>query len=222
MNSNPLNKKQLHNIIDFRMLTETAFVIRFERNNLEFIPGQYLNIGTESSLLEREYSIYSGIHDPFLEILVREVPGGDVSPGLRQLKPGQKLRLSGPYGSMVLADDKINHAKFIFIASGTGIAPFRSYARSYPVLDYQLIHGVRFSKEAYDKQDYSPDRYILCTSGDTNAHYAGRVTSFLKENEIDTQSLFYVCGNSSMIYEVYDILREKGVGAERMFSEVYF
>ena len=34
--------------------------------------------------------------------------------------------------------------------------------------------------------------------------------------------LFYLCGNNSMIYEVYHILLNKGIPDENMFMEVYF
>jgi ferredoxin--NADP+ reductase/benzoate/toluate 1,2-dioxygenase reductase subunit len=111
--------------------------------------------------------------------------------------------------------------KLVFIASGTGIAPFHSFVRSYPGIDYTLIHGVRYKNEAYERDDYDPTRYILCTSKNNGGH-KGRVTRFLPGYPVERNMLFYLCGNNSMIYEVYHILRDKGIPDENIISEVYF
>ena len=39
---------------------------------------------------------------------------------------------------------------------------------------------------------------------------------------VDPDMLFYLCGNNNMIYEVYHILRDKGIPDENIFTEVYF
>ena len=112
--------------------------------------------------------------------------------------------------------------KLVFIASGTGISPFHSFVRSYPGIDYILIHGVRYKNEAYERSDYDPRRYILCTSKESTEGRKGRVTRFLPAYPVDRNMLFYLCGNNSMIYEVYHILRDKGIRDENIIAEVYF
>lgn len=214
--------KELHRILEVRELTDSTFVIRMERKEMAFIPGQYVNVGTTSSLHEREYSIYSGLDDPWLEILVRKVLDGDVSILLKSVLPGDQLRISGPFGAMTLEENKVKGKKFFLISTGTGIAPFRSFVRSFRKLDYRIIHGVKYSKEAYDIREYDSSRFVLCTSVDRDGDYHGRVTAFLRESEIDTEGVYYACGNSNMVYEVYNILREKGVSHSNMFSEIYF
>jgi len=176
----------------------------------------------KGELDQREYSIYSGERDDYLEILVREVLDGHVSLKLKQCKPGQLLQVNGPFGSFGLETFDMFSAKLVFIASGTGISPFHSFVRSYSGIDYILLHGVRFKNEAYDLNDYDPERYILCTSKEFYRGHKGRVTSFLPGYPVEAHMLFYLCGNNNMIYEVYHILRDKGVPAENIFSEVYF
>ena len=39
---------------------------------------------------------------------------------------------------------------------------------------------------------------------------------------VDSSTYCYLCGNSDMIYEVYGILRDRGVSREQIFAEVYF
>jgi len=212
----------LHKVTQIRFLTESTFIIRFDRGNMEFKAGQHIIVGLEGELDQREYSVYSGEKDNYIEILVREVVSGSVSIHLKQCKPGQILQVNGPFGSFGLEKFDMFSRKLVFIATGTGISPFHSFVRSYPAIDYTLIHGVRFNIEAYERDDYDPGRYILCTSKENNGGHKGRVTRFLPGYKVNSSMLFYLCGNNSMIYEVYHILRDKGIRDEDIFTEVYF
>lgn len=207
---------------NIRHLTENTFIIRFERKGIEFRAGQYLTVGFNDSPQHREYSIYSSENDNYIEILVREVLEGDVSLKLKSCYPGKYIEIDGPYGFLKISPDDIHSRKFIFIATGTGIAPFHSFVTSYPGLDYMLIHGVRYKKEAYEKEHYDKERYILCASKEKNGDFHGRVTTYIRDFNPNEQMVFYLCGNSSMIYEVYAILRDKGVSTKNIRSEVYF
>jgi ferredoxin/flavodoxin---NADP+ reductase len=212
----------LHKITQIRFLTETTFVLRLDRRDMQFKAGQHIIVGPEGELDQREYSVYSGERDEYIEILVREIHDGNVSLKLKQSKPGQFLQVNGPFGSFGLETFDMYSRKLVFIASGTGISPFHSFVRSYPGIDYILIHGVRYRNEAYERNHYDPRRYILCTSKESLGGHKGRVTKFLKDYPVYPDMLFYVCGNNSMIYEVYHILRDKGIPAENIFSEIYF
>jgi ferredoxin/flavodoxin---NADP+ reductase len=222
MVSGPAVDEGLYKIRHIRFLTESTFVLRIDRGNLQFKAGQHIIVGLEGALNLREYSVYSGENDDYLEILVREVFKGSVSLQLKQVKPGQLLQVNGPFGSFGLETFNIFSRKHIFIATGTGIAPFHSFVRSYPGINYILLHGVSSAKEAYDRNDYDPHHYILCSSKEKNAGFTGRVTKFLSGYPVDPEMLFYACGNGSMIYEVYHILRDKGIPVENINSEVYF
>jgi ferredoxin/flavodoxin---NADP+ reductase len=212
----------IHKILQIRYLTESTFVLRFDRGDMQFKAGQHIIAGLEGELNQREYSVYSGEKDDYLEILVREVLNGKVSSQLKHCRPGQLLQVNGPFGSFGIEPFDMFQRKLVFIATGTGIAPFHSFVRSYPGINYTLIHGVRYNDEAYDRNDYDPGRYILCTSKENNGGHKGRVTKFLTGFQVDHKMLFYLCGNNNMIYEVYHILRDKGISDERIFTEVYF
>lgn len=209
----------IHEVKKTRFLTENAFVLRFDRAGMQFRAGQHIIVGLKGELDQREYSIYSGEGDDFLEILVREVLQGNISVKLKQLREGQELQVNGPFGTFGPERADIFSAKFVFVATGTGISPFHSIIRSYPGIDYTLIHGVRFRGEAYDKDQYDPRRYFLCTSQEGNKE---RVTGFLSNFKLTSDMSFYICGNGGMIYDVYRILKTKGVQAEKLFSEIYF
>ena len=211
-----------HRIIGKRYLTDSTFLLRLERKDLMFSAGQYITVGLKDSMQHREYSIYSGEQDDCLEILIREIAEGDISPVLKTRRTGQYLEVRGPFGFMKLDKEKISSHKFVFIASGTGIAPFHSFVNSYQELDYTLLHGVKYKMEAYDHSHYDPDRYVLCTSREKDGHYQGYVTHYLDEMVVDPDAIYYVCGNSSMIYDVYHILGKKGIPSRNVLSEVYF
>jgi ferredoxin--NADP+ reductase len=206
-----------------RVLTSSTYVLRFDRNNIPFRAGQHILLGVKDEIQAREYSVYSAEQDKYFEVLIKEVENGMVSKQLRHLKPGEAVHFENPVGYFIIKDEHIHTRKFLFIASGTGIAPFHSFARTYPGLDYKILHGIRYTHEAYDRHDYSKERLIHCTSRDARGEYHGRVTDYLLQNPVkDKDTLCYFCGNCEMIHEAYDIMLKQGIPSENLFAEVYF
>ena len=69
----------------------------------------------------------------------------------------------GPFGFFSLDEDYATK-KYLFVATGTGIAPFHSIALSHPGLDYKIVHGIRYGAEAYERNAYPANRYVACAS----------------------------------------------------------
>jgi ferredoxin--NADP+ reductase/benzoate/toluate 1,2-dioxygenase reductase subunit len=211
-----------YKVQEIRKLTDESFSLRLPGSRFKYHAGQHISLGIHGDYQSREYSIYSGENDEYLEVLVKEVKDGYFSPKLSKLKPGDLVEVNGPFGKFKIDDRKIADHKFVFIASGTGIAPFRSMVRTYPDLDYTLIHGVRYGSEAYDKHEYAPERHVLCTSGDKTGQVHGRLTSYLKGVDFEKETQFYLCGNSNMIFDAIEILKDKGFDRDQIHCEVYF
>lgn len=211
-----------HKIISIRHLTDVAFVLRMERKRFQFQAGQFLILQDIKTRQRREYSVYSGENDDYLEVLVRQVEGGMVSNRLAKLKPGSEVLIDGPFGYFTLRNGIVPSASHIWIATGTGISPFHSFARSYTDLNYRLIHGVRLESEAYEHHHYNPNRVVLCTSASQGGDFHGRVTDYLASHTVASTDLYYLCGNSAMIGEVFDLLTSLKVASTQIFSEVYF
>ena len=205
-----------------RQLTDHTFVLSLPKSRFKYEAGQHISLSIPGDYQSREYSIYSASEDNNLEVLVKEVEGGYFTPKLKHLKPGDMVEVHGPFGKFGLNEKLKDTHKHVFIASGTGIAPFHSMIKSYPNLDYQLIHGVRYANEAYEKEDYQTDRFVLCTSRDKSGDFKGRVTEHLKKTEFEKDTCFYLCGNSDMIFDAMEILGDKGFGREDITVEVYF
>jgi ferredoxin/flavodoxin---NADP+ reductase len=211
-----------YTVSEIRDLSDVGYVVRFNKKGLSFRPGQHLVVGVLGSSDAREYSVYSGKDEEFLEILVREVENGLVSKKLRRLNPGNTLEVTGPYGFFMTNAQPPDNKKILFIASGSGIAPFHSFVKTFPNADYTIIHGIRTIDEAYEKETYKQGRYVACTSRDNKGDFQGRLTAYLKNIDIDKDTMVYLCGNSDMVFDAIDILQEKGLSNSHIFTEVYF
>lgn len=215
-----VNYYKEHRVHFIRQVSKTTYVLRFDRHGINFIPGQHILLGVDEMSM-REYSVYSSVDEDFFEVLIKEIPDGLVSKQLHKLKKGDPLFFETPVGFF-----RINQAEtdrnFLFVASGTGISPFHSIVKSYPFLNYILLHGIPDLSESYDPQDYLPERLVRCTSKSNEGEYIGRVTGWLSENNIDKDTMVYLCGNSNMIMDARDILLSKKFPPENIHTEVYF
>jgi ferredoxin/flavodoxin---NADP+ reductase len=206
-----------------RHLTANTFIVRMTREELAFRPGQWINLGLPRRIDQREYTIHSTPGDDYLEVLVREVRQGAVSPALRRLKPGDPVEVEGPHGGFSLVEGARSPPRFLFLATGTGVSPFHCFVKSTPNLDYRLLHGVREESELYDREVFAPERLQPCISrAEATQFYRGRLTGFLEEHPVDPALFCYLCGNSDMIYQSFAILQAQGVPRSRIFAEVYF
>ena len=222
MNSEIQIDTNYYKVEESRNLTDNTFVLTLPKSRFKYTAGQHISLSIKGDYQSREYSIYSAENGDNLEVLVKEVEGGYFSPKLKYLKKGDFVEVHGPFGKFGLDEKKLNSHKHIFIASGTGIAPFHSMVKSYPELNYHVIHGVRFANEAYEKDDYQKEKITVCASRDEKADFKGRLTEYLKTTEFRENTCFYICGNSDMIFDSMEILKEKGFDRENINVEVYF
>ena len=214
----PLKPKPL---IAKQEIAPGVFILRFERSH-DFLAGQVVGITTDKSIPARLYSVCSGAEDIYLEVLFNVKEDGILTPLLAQLNVGDLVSVSKPFGAF-LGDDK----PAWWIASGTGVAPYRAMLRSGLGSNKMLIHGGRTADSFYFSEELSAslgDKYIRCCSQEENeAFYNGRLTNWLREqNEIPKNQNYYLCGSAEMVVEVRDILISKGVAIDQLMSEIYF
>lgn len=116
-----------------------------------FKPGQYLSLGVfvaDGALLQRAYSIVGVSGDGYrVELFIRLVNGGALSPRLWTLPAGIRVRLGPPKGLFVL--DASDQRARLFVGTGTGLAPLlamlaelASRGDSAPNV---LVHGVSYT-----------------------------------------------------------------------------
>jgi len=195
-------------------------VISFKRD-FEFIPGQVVKIALSPGQVPRIYSICSGNTDEEVRILFNIKEGGELTPRLASLIPGEKVFVSEPYGNF---SDTI--APAWWIATGTGIAPFYSMYRSGLAENKTLIHGVRWLNQFYFEDEWEQaldENYVRCCSGESSCDtFPGRVTDYLKQLNQLPDVNFFICGKALMVVEVRDLLIEKGILFNNIFAEIYF
>ena len=108
------------------------------------------------------------------------------------------------------------------MATGTGIAPFHSFVTTFPNLVYIMLHGVRAEDECYHAQDYANGNYIDCISRSSDGSPAKRVTDYLAVHSTLPDTIVYLCGNKSMIIEVYELFSKQGNFSSQISTEVFF
>ena len=184
--------------------------------------GQCFSVGTRDLGINREYSMYSAANDDFIDFLVRELADGIVSPRLGACQPGDLVEIGGPYGDFCLPEQQVADRKYVFIATGTGIAPFHSFVKSFPTLQYTIFHGIRYKDEMYDYSEYESHSYIAAISCPTDGKKGMRITEKLSTVNLDVNAIYYLCGNRLMITDAISILRDKGIPGGSIFTETFF
>lgn len=211
-------------VIGNRRLTDNTFEIRFRRpENFEFLAGQKISVMHGD--LYRDYSLISPRQGDHLAICVRRISGGALSPVLAGAGDGDPFKITPAFGYF-LYNPSQNPA--IFIATGTGIAPFVAFAHD-GVQNYLLLHGVRTKSELYYRDLLSPAarQYTPCLStpedksNDDPKIFYGRVTEFLEHKLPDGIYDFYLCGRGEMLRDATRIIDRRFEGS-RMFSELFF
>jgi ferredoxin--NADP+ reductase len=207
-------------IAENEQIAPGIFRLSFPRED-DFIPGQTLALSTERALPARFYSIASGCHDSVVEILYDLVPGGQLTPRLARLGPGDALLASEPFGTFCDGD-----GDSLWIASGTGVAPFASMVRSGFLAGKTLVHGSRTLAGLYQRGYFSSvleGRYVPCCSAEkADGVFHGRSTAWLASAELPDARRYLVCGSSRMVVDARDVLIARGVPYERVVSEIYF
>lgn len=216
---------------------------REDNQPFSFIAGQFINFHIKTDDEKNHMRSFSLVNKPggeFLEIAISYINNGLASDLLFNLKPGEKLECSGPYGRLVLKDDDTNK-RYIFVGTGTGITPYRSmlgpldtYMTSRPSLNVSLIQGVRKKNELIYGDDFlafahaHPNfDYHACisredmTADGTYIHH-GRVHTVLDNMPLYPETdIIYLCGNPNMIDEAFDFLTGKGFTSKNVRREKY-
>ena len=218
----------LHKVIKIVRYGSANFILRVERKNINFNPGQFFSLGVPGVPINREYSVSSGIDENYLDFLIREINGGVLSTQLKSLKKDDQIKILGPYGEFYLKEFNTNK-KYNFFASGSGLAPFISIIRSFNNLSYNIFHGVRLFEDIYTENKLKNYNVFISKFNSEEKHsslrtYNGRITSNFEviKNYINSNDLFFICGNSLMINDVYDYLEKNKIKNSNIYSELFF
>lgn len=229
-------------VTEVEYLSNEIIRIAFRPNTLfHFAPGQFLSLivpGNSKSgkLAKRCYSFALAPEmatQAGYEICVKLVNEGRGSAYLRDLRVGDRFKILAPYGHFKLQmKPEIGPKNLCLIATGTGIAPFRSMLSQLERVilsgkKVRLIVGVRSEDEVIFSKEFQRAgidvHYCVSQPGPNWAGRKGRVTDILEDlrNLISFSSTdFYLCGNGNMVSDVSKMLIDNyGVSTESVISE---
>lgn len=215
-------------------LTKNVWLVNFRMQNppqITFLPGQTISLRVGEGV-NRSMSIASAPSDSAHILMCHDVsPGGPGSQWTLNHNVGDTATFMAPLGIFIL--DTTSPRKKVFIATGTGIAPFRSM-----LLDDHFDHeitlywGLRYEEDVYWKEEfeelarkYPNFRFVFTLSRPTDAWTGkrGHVTEHVFTDEANVSgSDFYLCGNKEMVKDMETRLAQRGVPKEQMYKELYF
>jgi NAD(P)H-flavin reductase len=188
--------------------------------SFEYESGQWIRLIHND--LERDYSLVSMPGDPELCLCIRVFQGGGLSSELGESPIGTPLGFIGPGGYFTF---KPSARPVIFVATGTGVAPFCSMIRS-GAIGVTLLHGVRSAAELYYKSIFqsAAKHYVPCLSENGESmdeYFRGRVTDYLKTHLAPGRYDFYLCGRREMVRDATFLVDEKFSGSY-IYSEIFY
>lgn len=226
-------------IVGVQSVGPSVRILRVVRpSGWEFAAGQHTKLGLPSAA-SRRYSIASPPHHQQLVFCIRLVPGGRLTPSLFTLHMGGRLQVAArAKGQFQLNDGADVH---VMVATGTGIAPFRSmlldtFERRDGPQRFVVVHGgsyaddLPFADELSDLATRCPQlTYVPTISRPAelrNRGWSGRsgradevLRELLSSTPLGSRAQVYACGNRDMIENVRRAARRIGapVATERFY-----
>jgi ferredoxin-NADP reductase len=205
-----------------------------EVEKFTFVPGQFVSMNEviNNKKITRAYSLASAPADSNrFELCLNLVREGLLSPRLFTMQPGETVEIRPPLGMFVLRNPP---RESVFIATGTGIAPFRSILKAHLNADSQpftLVFGVRHESHLMYRAEfeemarqYAHFRFLPTLSRPTEswAGRSGHVQKHLEEAIGDRRDLdVFLCGLKLMVDDVRNILKEMGFERKQILFEKY-
>jgi benzoate/toluate 1,2-dioxygenase reductase subunit len=222
---NPISFRQTSTLyqaelLNRRWLSQAAFEVEFTKPaSFSFTPGQRIQLIYEE--IDREYSLISVPLDDTVSLCVRLVEGGKFSPAPATAKRGDTFTFRGPLGYFMFVPSP---RQAVFVATGTGIAPFVSMSRS-GVKDFTLLHGVPDAGDLYYRELFESIRceYIPCLSKALEGEkmFNGRITDYLTRMMPRIPYDFYLCGRGDMVRDVTLLVDELFTGS-LLYMETFY
>lgn len=223
----------------------------------DFKPGQFVTLGLkldgDDKVTNRAYSLSSPPEEKrYFELYIKwamePVPGKFTS-ALFNMKVGDKVYWRKPAGAFTLEDKKADgtpdERALVLVASGTGLAPFVSYALHLKAMGSKrkvvVLHGARSAKElgyrdVFESMAKENPNFIYISTVSRPNDYAsqgwtgrtGRVETLLVPNgdmsEVEKalghrvapeNTFFHICGYQGTIDSVIAILQPLGFVSNR-------
>ncbi len=166
-----------------------------------------------------------------------ELPPGQMSSFIFNLKPGDKVTISGPFGEFFV---KETDAEMVFIGGGAGMAPMRSHIfdqlkRVKTARKMSFWYGARSLREVFYQEDFDGlaaenpnfEWHIALSEPlpeDNWTGYTGFIhnvlyENYLKQHKAPEDCEFYMCGPPIMNSSVIAMLESLGVERDNILLD---
>ncbi|SHM14028.1 nitric oxide dioxygenase [Chitinophaga jiangningensis] len=208
----------------------------------DFQPGQYISLRLflpELNLLQpRQYSISCAPNGQYYRISVKREAGASHPDGMisnrlhDHIGEGDIVELSAPAGTFTL--DPGNERPKVFISGGVGQTPLmamlETLSAKQPDTAITWVHGCRnesvhaFKEQlatiADNHQNFNP--HIFYDQPEVKAQYTGWVElSTIKQEVLQADADYYICGPAPFIAKHYGFLVENGVDTASIHFEEF-
>jgi NAD(P)H-flavin reductase len=205
-----------------------------EPNTIVFRPGQNMMIYVAEGI-NRAISIGSPPQETTaLTIYYDVMPGGPGSHWMLERNVGDSAQFMAPLG--VFFFDAESTRKKVFVATGTGIAPFRSmildYLASGGTTPLEVFWGLRHEEDIFLAEEFAklaqlhPNLTFHITLSQPSENWQGmkgRVTAHIYTDVGDVKNCdFYLCGAGQMVSEVIPHLESLGVPRSQIKTELFY
>lgn len=177
---------------------------------LNFLPGQYVRLTPEGHSFTRSYSMANRPGAQSAMFYVRLVSDGAFSAWAKnEAKPGATVLMSRPHGSFFLRSEDRPR---LFVAGGTGLAPFLSmlhtmYDAGEQSTPTQIFVGARTEKHLFCLPELSefankiPNLRVrtFVESGANSQFDVGYATDAIRTDAVYTDARPYLCGPPAMV-----------------------
>jgi ferredoxin-NADP reductase len=204
-----------------------------------FVAGQWMSFKTtkpDGEEMTRAYSVASPPGDDnHFALCLNRVQDGYMSNFLCDMKAGDEVGCSGPFGDFTLRPPLRDT---VFIATGTGIAPFRSMLHwllaeesRHQGKQLSLVFGNRTEKDIYYH-----DEFLRLASAHANFHYLPTLSrggptwqglrGYVQEHfpaitQGRTDMHAYICGLDKMVKANRELLKSLGCDRKAILYEKY-
>lgn len=209
-------------------IARDVYAFSFEKpDGFVFKGGQFVlfDVGLKhdpEDIQTRAFSIASAPHEEELLFVAKMKEGGRASVWIEEmLSPGSEVRIQGPFGNFLLDAD--TDKDYLFIATSTGVAPFRS--QMLEALErgdtrrMDLVFGARDEDELFWLDEFRAlsqkheNVFFHPALSGANEHWHGhhgRVQTLVPLIVSDfSHKAVYVCGSPDMTKELKQICLEQ-------------
>jgi ferredoxin-NADP reductase len=221
--------------------THNAKTLRFrllDDKRLEAKPGQFLtfHLNVDGKKVIRSYTICSSpLNSNYIDITPKRAQDGCASVFLNEsATPGLIVKACGPFGNFCF--DEGRHSEIVFIAGGSGITPMMAMLRYIEdralSTRVTLIYSVRTPQDIIFRQELTrlsrslPHFRSVITVSSPDVSWTGntgRLSEMLLQAQIPDFGVptFFLCGPKPFMQVASELLKEKGVSADRTKQESF-